>query len=139
MRHTCVRMVVLSVLAAAGLLAAGCGSATPGQSASGESGVEGRVLLGPTCPVATLDDPCEDRPAAGVEVRVSQMLPGELLAEGPEVARTTTEADGSFRVVVAPGEYVVTATAGMSCELLDARVVGSTYTRVEVPCDTGIR
>lgn len=138
MRHTGVRKVELGVLAAL-VLAAGCGPAVTERPARGESGVEGSVLLGPTCPVESLEDPCADQPAAGVEVRVSRMLPGESLAEGQVVARTTTRADGSFRVAVAPGEYVLTATAGMSCELLDARVVGSTYTRVDLPCDTGIR
>lgn len=55
------------------------------------------------------------------------------------VARTTTGADGSYRVAVAPGDYVVTAEAGMSCELMDARVPPRAYTKVDIPCDTGIR
>lgn len=55
------------------------------------------------------------------------------------VARTTTDADGSYRVAVAPGEYVVTADAGLSCELMDARVAPGAYTKVDIPCDTGIR
>ena len=55
------------------------------------------------------------------------------------VARTTTDADGTYRVAVAPGHYVVTAYAGMSCEVIDARVTAGNYSSVDIPCDTGIR
>ena len=70
---------------------------------------------------------------------VSEQIPGEAYAAGPEVARTTTAADGTFTVVLDPGDYVVTAEAGISCELMDARVARGAYTEVDVPCDTGIR
>jgi hypothetical protein len=36
-------------------------------------------------------------------------------------------------------DYVVTADAGMSCELMDARVVAGAYSKVDISCDTGIR
>ena len=55
------------------------------------------------------------------------------------VARATTDADGSYRVAVSPGMYVVTAQAGMSCELMDRRVTAGAYSKVDIPCDTGIR
>ena len=55
------------------------------------------------------------------------------------VARTTTHADGSYRVAVPPGMYVVTAHAGMSCELMNIRVTSGAYSKVDIPCDTGIR
>jgi hypothetical protein len=74
-----------------------------------------------------------------VIVIVSEQVPGEAYVAGEEVARTTTSADGTFTVTLAPGEYVVTAEAGMSCELMDARVVPGAYAQVDVPCDTGIR
>lgn len=119
------------------LLLAGCGDATP--MATTSSGLTGTVHLGPQCPVETLDQPCEDKPAAGVTVTVSEQLPGEAYAAGATIAETRTDSSGSFQVVVAPGLYVVTADAGMSCELMDARVTAGTYTQVDVPCDTGIR
>lgn len=122
----------------AGLLSlVGCGADEP--AAEPGSGVEGRVHLGPQCPVVTEDEPCPDQPAAGVTVVVAEQPPGEAYALGEEVARTTTAADGTFRVSLEPGEYVVTAEAGMSCELMDARVVAGAYVDVDVPCDTGIR
>jgi len=125
-------LVALSVLV-------GCGD-DQGQGATRDrSGVTGMVHLGPQCPVETEGVPCPDKPAAGSTVTVSRQLPGDSYAGGEVVARTTTDVDGDYRVAVEPGEYVVTADAGMSCELMDVRVTADTYAEVDVPCDTGIR
>jgi len=121
-----------------GSVLAGCGGQDPGTTPAG-SGVAGRVHLGPQCPVETEGEPCPDEPAVGSKVTVARQLPGEAYGAGEVVARTTTAADGSFRVAVAPGEYVVTADAGLSCELMDARVTAGAYVQVDIPCDTGIR
>lgn len=128
-----------TVLAVALLLLTGCGGQGAGGTPDGRSGVTGQVHLGPQCPVVSVNEPCPEKPASGVTVIVSEQLPGEAYVAGPEVARTETDAQGAFRVAVAPGSYVVTAEAGMSCELMDARVVADSYTDVAVPCDTGIR
>jgi hypothetical protein len=125
-------------IAAGILVLAGCGDAGA-PAAQTSSGVSGLVHLGPQCPVETAGDPCDDRPAAGVTVTVSKQIPGEAYVAGEEVARATTDADGTFHIAVGPGEYVVTADAGMSCELMDARVANGVYSEVDVPCDTGIR
>jgi hypothetical protein len=123
---------------AAGLLVlVACGVQRPGSEP--ESGVTGAVHLGPQCPVESSTDPCDEQPASGVIVIVSEQVPGDAYLAGEEVARTTTNADGTFTVTLAPGEYVVTAEAGMSCELMDARVVRGAYAEVDIPCDTGIR
>ena len=126
------------VLVAVVLLSAGCGEQGK-PAARPDSGVTGLVHLGSQCPVETLDDPCDDKPASGVTVTVSEQLPGEAYAAGATVSRGTTDATGAFRIAVAPGEYVVTADAGMSCELMDAHVTEGVYAEVDVPCDTGIR
>ena len=128
---------VLTV-ALAVLLLAGCGDQGPGTTRD-QSGVTGRVHLGPQCPVETESEPCEDKPAAGSEVTVAKQLPGDSYAGGEVVARTTSDTDGNYRVAVAPGRYVVTADAGMSCELMDAQVEAGAYSTVDIPCDTGIR
>ena len=125
-------------VAIAVLFLAGCGDQGPGTTRD-QSGVAGRVQLGPQCPVETEGEPCEDEPAAGSRVTVAKQLPGDSYAGGKVVARTTTDADGSYRVAVAPGNYVVTADAGMSCELMDVRVEAGAYSKVDIPCDTGIR
>ena len=124
-------------LTAAVLTMVACGDRGP--AAEPDSGVTGVVHLGPQCPVESVTAPCDDEPAGGVAVIVSEQVPGDAYVAGKEVARTTTDADGSFTLRLAPGEYVVTAEAGMSCELMDARVPRGAYAEVDVPCDTGIR
>jgi hypothetical protein len=129
-----------SVVLAGFMLLVSCGEERSDDAAgAGTSGVAGAVHLGPQCPVESVDEPCADQPAAGVTVTVSDQLPGEAYAAGKEVARGTTDSHGEFRIDVPPGEYVVTAEAGMSCELMDVRVAAGEYAAVEVPCDTGIR
>jgi len=130
-------MRILLVLAVGAVVLAGCGQeATP---AVINSGVTGLVHLGPTCPVEIAGQPCDDKPAAGVEVTVSKQAPGEAYGAGEPVAHGTTDDQGHFRIDVAPGEYVVTAQAGMYCEFMDVRVTEGDYATVDVPCDTGIR
>jgi hypothetical protein len=124
-------------LAAGILVLAGCGDEAP--AAKTQSGVTGLVHVGPQCPVETAGDPCEDQPAEHVNVTLFEALPGDSSAASEVVARATTNADGTYRIVVAPGDYVVTADAGMSCQLMDARVTTAAYAKVDIPCDTGIR
>ena len=124
-------------LAAGILVLAGCGDEPP--AAKTQSGVTGLVHVGPQCPVESARKPCEDQPAANVTVTVSDQIPGDSYAAGEVVARATTNADGRYRIVIAPGDYVVTADAGMSCELMDARVTNGPFAEVDIPCDTGIR
>lgn len=104
-----------------------------------DSGVDGRVHLGPQCPVEVAGEPCPDEPAVGVEVTVHEQLPGEAYGGGAVVARVTTDDEGAFRVALPPGDFVVTAEAGMSCEFMDVTVAAGEYSTVDVPCDTGIR
>lgn len=119
------------------LLLSGCGDEQPTAKAS--SGVVGLVRLGPHCPVEVVGEPCDDRPAVRAAVTVSEQLPGEAYAAGEVVARGTTDDAGRFRITVPPGEYVVTADAGMSCELMDAQVAADSFAEVDIPCDTGVR
>jgi hypothetical protein len=127
------------------LALAGCADDGPSTTAgTPTSGVSGLVSLGPQCPVETSPpgdgaNPCADVPAAHIRVTVSKQAPGEAYGAGEPVATTETDADGRFRIALDPGDYVVTADAGMSCEFMDATVTNGTYTEVQVPCDTGIR
>ena len=116
----------------------GCGTEAPA-AAPTTSGVTGLVHLGPQCPVEREDEPCDDDPAANVTVTVSRQIPGDAYVSGELVARGTTGPDGGFRIAVTPGDYVVTAETGMSCELMDAHVTSESYADVDIACDTGIR
>ena len=80
-----------------------------------------------------------EQAAGGVTVTGSEQSPGDGYVAGTAVARTTTATDGTFTVALVPGKYVVTAEAGMSCELMDVWVARDTFAKVDVPCDTGIR
>jgi len=121
------RMLIAAVV----LLLTGCGTQSP--AGATDSGISGTVLLGPTCPVETVDEPCPDQPAAGVVVLVT--------ARGgdPVVARTSTDEDGRFRVAVAPGRYEITAEAGMFCKPMEVEVPEADFVSIVVACDTGIR
>lgn len=134
------RLAGLVTTAVAVLALAGCGDEGPSTGdQEPDSGISGLVSLGPQCPVEEQANPCADEPAARAKVTVSEQPPGEAYGAGPVVATTVTDDDGTFRVAVAPGDYVVTSDAGMSCEFMDAHVTAGTYTEVQVPCDTGIR
>jgi hypothetical protein len=133
------RVCEMLAIAVAVSLLVGCGDQVDPGMTSDQSGIAGRVWLGPQCPVETEDDPCGDKPAAGSRVTVTKQLPGDSYATGDVVACTTADTNGTYRVAVAPGNYVVTAEAGMSCELMDARVIAGAYAKVDIPCDTGIR
>ena len=124
------RLLVATFLPLA--VAAACGSA-PEPQPSATSGITGHVLMGLTCPVETKGSPCPTEVAAGVPVVVRR--PGARRA----VATGQTDQDGGFAFDLAPGAYVVTAVAGVSCTPTDAMVVEGDHVHVEVECDTGIR
>jgi hypothetical protein len=105
-------------------------------SPSGDSGVRGTVLLGPTCPVETMESPCPDRPLADVQIQVLQ---------GSDVVATVrSDGDGRFTVALEPGDYVLQAVVeqggpGMSAKPVDVTVTSGAFVEVNVPVDSGIR
>jgi hypothetical protein len=125
------RMRAISILL---LLLVAC--AGRGPSSSRESGIRGTVLLGPTCPVETLESPCPDRPLADVEIRV--------LRGGDVVATVRSDGEGRFAVALDPGRYEVQAVVeeggpGMSAKPVDVVVTSGVFNEVNVPVDSGIR
>jgi hypothetical protein len=110
-----------------------CLSACARAATSSDSGIQGTVLLGPTCPVEQAGSPCPDRP-----------LSTELtfVRAGAAVARATSGADGSFRVTLEPGTYDIEArglSAAQSLKPTQATVRAGEYTTVTVRIDSGIR
>jgi hypothetical protein len=118
------------------LLALGCATAGPSPTPSPpvDSGIAGRVLLGPTCPVEQVGQPPCVTPYAALLVVTD--------SEDREVARVTAAADGTFRIPLAPGDYVVVPQPGdpfPHAQPLDVTVVPGSFAEVEINYDTGIR
>lgn len=97
-------------------------------------GIEGTVLLGPQCPVQTLENPCPDLPyQAWITVRHM---------DGRIVGRTRSGTDGRFRMGLRPGSYVLHPESGdpfPAATEMDVEVNQGVYTEVTVHFDTGIR
>ena len=118
LRH---RGTLLSVLA--GLLLVGCSSsAAPGIV------VDGKVTLGPFCPVERPGSPCPVPPGAFDRAEA-------WARDGDAEVRANVLPDGSFALQLAAGKWQVSADAGMSC----TTVTVTRSQQVAIECDTGIR
>jgi len=122
---------VLGVAVLAGLTACGTSDALGPDAAQG---IEGLVLLGPQCPVQSVENPCPDLPhQAWIHVRTP---------EGEPVTRIRSGDDGRFRVGLHPGFYVLDPESGDPfpvAEDVDVIVKKGVFTPVTVSFDTGIR
>ena len=98
------------------------------------SGVGGRALAGPQCPVEVEGSPCPDLPWQGVVVATDE-------ASGEETS-VTTDTDGRFELALEPGTYEVTIDAGSAPPFAESQTVtveAGSYTEIVVSVDTGIR
>ena len=97
-------------------------------------GIDGIVMLGPQCPVQTLEDPCPDLPyEAWIDVH---------RADGESVTRIRSDEDGRFRVGLRAGLYILDPESGNPFPIAseqEVRVEEGAYTEVVVSFDTGIR
>ena len=102
----------------------------------GGSGITGRALAGPTCPVVKVGDPaCDDRPLPGVTVLV-------LDTNGTEIARLLTDADGRYVVTLPAGPYTVEPQPAEGVFQKPEPIpvtVGDGFVTVDLGYDTGIR
>ncbi len=116
-----------------GLAAAACG-ASDLLGPEAEQGIEGVALLGPMCPVQSLQNPCPDQPhQAWVTVRNQS---------GGTVTRFRTDKDGRFRIGLRPGRYTLDPEGGEPFPIAseqDVDAVEGLYTQVVISFDTGIR
>jgi len=107
------------------------------RSTSTFTGVGGRVVAGPTCPVEQPGDPaCSPRPVAGAVLIVRG-------AGDTEVARVTTDASGLYRIGLQPGDYTlepqpVEGLMGTAAPI-PFTVSERSETFLDVAYDTGIR
>ncbi len=119
------RLPILLVIAIA------CGGGPPD---AGDSGIEGVTVSGPQCPVEVVGSPCPDRP-------ISARLVITEHGSTTTVATVRSDADGAFRVVLAPGEYAISSPSPGPPSLapIDVVVRAHAFTRVNVMFDSGIR
>jgi hypothetical protein len=101
------------------------------------SGVEGRVTIGPACPVMEEGVPCPDRP-------FQAELTLRYLGSGDVAAVVASDAEGRFRVELPPGLYIV--DPGQPLLVTDPKAEPDTveveagrFAQVVVRFDSGVR
>jgi hypothetical protein len=127
------RSLLLHLFAVAGvvslLLAAGCGAKTPT-----DSGVQGQVRIGPVSPV--------EQPGVPNDAPYAATLRIEGASDLKVISETRSDANGSFRVALAPGRYVLQPVSGAPLPTAPAQeftVSAGQFTTVRVDYDSGIR
>ena len=112
-----------------------CGKGSSGASGAIDSGITGKVVIGPTCPVVIQGKRCADRPYQADFLVVD--------GSGDVVATVHSAKDGSFRVEVPPGTYTLRSGSGGGGFpfLKDVTVVvrPHAFARTTVAFDSGIR
>jgi hypothetical protein len=99
-----------------------------------ESGIAGRILMGPACPEIR-GRTCRDKPYRGI----ISIMP---LNRSREVARVRADMTGAFRIALPPGiYYLVLPDAGPRARAgaHEVTVYPRRYTQVVIKADTGIR
>ncbi len=124
-------MILRAAMVMSLLWLAACASATAAQS-----GITGQVTIGPTCPgpVRPGDTACADKPY--------QATFSVLSDKGKEVSRFQTDADGRFRVNLAPGSYTLHPVQKNVFPIApdqSVTVVAGQYTEVQIMFDSGMR
>lgn len=116
------------------LLTLACGLfATPVPT---NSGITGKVLVGPMCPVMVEGQECPDQP---YRATLTVYNPG-----GREIVQFQTDEQGNFNVPLAPGDYILHPETPEDALLPFAEeqrftVLPGEYTRLTVQYDSGIR
>ena len=116
---------------------AACAAASAGM---GRSGIDGKIVVGPTCPVEHVppEPQCAPRPLAAT-LRIEPA--------GRRAPRWTVRsgADGRFRVALPPGRYTVTALPRSGSPFprppgpVETAVHPGRFTYITITYDSGIR
>lgn len=100
-----------------------------------DSGIQGRVTVGPSCPVVRADVPCPDRPYAATLTVLSD--PGHR-----RITSVTADDLGYYRVLLPPGSYVIhpesPAVLPRGSDVV-VQVLPHQFTRQDIQYDSGIR
>jgi hypothetical protein len=99
-----------------------------------DSGIEGQVFIGPTCPVIQEGQECPDQPY--------QAILTVLSPEGREIVQVQTDEQGRFRIPLASGEYILRPESPNALPFASEQpfvVESGAFTQVTVTYDSGIR
>ena len=116
------------------VLAFGVTACGGGETGDGASGIRGRALAGPQCPVEVAGSPCPDAPWQGTVVAIETSSGDRYSVE--------TDDEGRFELPLPPGSYEVTIDAEVSPPVAKPQTVSvaaGAFTDVTVSVDTGIR
>jgi hypothetical protein len=118
------------------LFLAACGSKVNDAQEPIVSGVKGRSLIGPMCPVVQEGTPCPDQPYPTTFI--------VFTTGGSEALRFQTDAEGKFQVSLPPGEYILHPDRPEGSPLPFApdvpfTVIEGQFTNIIVTFDSGIR
>jgi hypothetical protein len=100
-----------------------------------DSGVEGRVTIGPMCPVVQVGNPCPDRPYQATLTVLSS-------SSRAKVIQIQTDANGIFHEALEPGDYILQPESpGIMPHAAETPfvVMPHQFTQVDVTYDSGIR
>lgn len=99
-----------------------------------DTGIEGQVFIGPTCPVVQIGQECPDQPYQAVLTVLSP--------EGREIVQVKTDEQGRFKIPLAPGEYILRPESPNVLPFANEQpfvVESGVFTQVIVTYDSGIR
>lgn len=101
-----------------------------------DSGITGKVLVGPMCPVMIEGQDCPDQPYQAT-ITVNSL-------EGRRIVQFQTDEEGNFNIPLAPGEYILhpETPQGVPYPFADEQrftVTPGEFTRLVVSYDSGIR
>jgi ABC-type Fe3+-hydroxamate transport system substrate-binding protein len=130
MKHLAILTIGLSLF-----VTACADTAIVGGSGNGASGIQGKVLIGPMCPVQQAGSPCPDKPTKA-DITVTD-------ANGKTVATGHSDADGTYRISLSAGSYTVVAmrpddSFGFG-KPVTVEVSGGTFVHLNLVVDSGIR
>lgn len=101
-----------------------------------DSGITGKVTIGPVCPVMIEGQDCQDRP---YQATITVDSP-----EGRRIVQFQTDKQGNFKVPLAPGDYILHPESPQGKPLPFAAdqqftVKPGEFTQLTVTYDSGIR
>jgi hypothetical protein len=104
-------------------------------SATGESGIQGQVTIGPACPgPVRIETPCPDRPFQATLTILDQ--------NNQVVAKVQTDSQGNFHIALPPGTYIIQSATSAAMPRAGDQTVTVTkgqFTQVNITFDSGMR